>query len=124
MAKWKCPEDAGPGVSIGGQWFENVDGVITTPDDPQYALALSPHGYVHMPPSKEELEAAQKALEEEAAAVAAAEAEAAAQREAEEAAAKEAEEAAAKEAEEAAAKEAEEAAAKEAEAAKGGKAKK
>jgi len=58
MTKWKCPEDAGPGVSIGGEWFENVDGVITTPEGETYALALSPFGYTHLPPTAEELAAA------------------------------------------------------------------
>lgn len=67
MTKWKCPDDAGAGVSIGGEWFENVDGVIETPDGESYALALAPFGYVHMPPTAEELaEAAKQAAEEQA----------------------------------------------------------
>ena len=94
MAKWKCPEDAGPGVSIGGQWFENKDGFIETPEGEMFALALGPHGYIHVPPTAEELAAA--AAEAQAAEDARlAEEAAAARREAD---AKAAEEAAAQEA--------------------------
>lgn len=80
MTKWKCPDDAGPGVSIGGEWFENVDGVIETPDGEGYAMALAPHGYTHLPPTAEELAAAAaeaKAAQDAAAAQAEADAKAA-----------------------------------------------
>jgi outer membrane biosynthesis protein TonB len=45
MAKWKAPADAGPGVSIGGQFFPVVDGHVETPDG-EYSQALEPFGYV------------------------------------------------------------------------------
>jgi len=44
MAKWKAPADAGPGVSVGGQFFPIVDGFVTTPSG-DYADALGPFGY-------------------------------------------------------------------------------
>ena len=120
MAKWKCPEDAGPGVSIGGQWFENKDGVIETPEGENFAIALAPFGYTHIPPTAEELAEAAAIAQEAEAKRLAEEAELEAQREAD---AKAAEVAAAAEAAEKAAAEeaAANAAAGEAEAAKPGK---
>jgi hypothetical protein len=45
MAKWKAPEDAGPGVSVGGAFFPVVDGFVETPNEGDYTFALLPFGY-------------------------------------------------------------------------------
>lgn len=52
MAKWKAPEDAGPGVSVGGQFFPILDGFVITPSG-DYASALEPFGYVQVDDSDE-----------------------------------------------------------------------
>ena len=50
MAKWKAPADAGPGVSIGGEWFAiDADGFVTTPSDGDYFGALAPFGFEQVP---------------------------------------------------------------------------
>lgn len=50
MPKWIAPADAGPGVSVGGQYFPvDKNGFVTTPDDGDYATALAPFGYVVAP---------------------------------------------------------------------------
>lgn len=109
MSKWKAPENAGPNVSVGGQTFNIVDGVVELPDEGNYASALIPFGYESIPTTEQEAaEAEAKRLAAEEEARIAAEQEAAA-KEAEEAAAAEAaakEEAEKKAAEEAAAAEA------------------
>ena len=48
MAKWQAPADAGPGVSIGGDFYPVVDGFVITPSDGDYFAALSPFGYVEV----------------------------------------------------------------------------
>ncbi len=84
MGKWQAPADAGPGVSVGGEFFPNVGGVITTPDG-DYSSLLS-HGYVNIPddnpapeptPSQADSDAAEAAAAAQAASDAAAEAAAA-----------------------------------------------
>jgi hypothetical protein len=108
MSKWKAPENAGPSVSVGGQTFNIVDGVVELPDG-EFGSALIPFGFEPIPTTEQEAaeaEAKRLAAEEEARIAAE---EAAAAKEAEEAVAAEAaakEEAEKKAAEEAAAAEA------------------
>jgi len=52
MAKWKAPADAGPGVSVGGQFFPVIDGHVITPSG-DYAGALEPFGYEQVDDSAE-----------------------------------------------------------------------
>jgi len=50
MPKFKAPESAGTGCSIGGRWFEVIDGVLSIPDDEgDYGAALGSLGYVGLP---------------------------------------------------------------------------
>lgn len=51
MPKFKAPENAGTGCSIGGRWFEVIDGVLSIPDDDggDYGAALGSLGYVGLP---------------------------------------------------------------------------
>ena len=55
MAKWKAPADAGPGVSVGGQFFPIVDGFVVTPDEGDYSQALAPFGFVPVEQGKDEV---------------------------------------------------------------------
>ena len=57
MAKWKAPADAGPGVSVGGEFFPIVDGYVITPDDGNYQ-ALAAFGYVQVEQGADETAAA------------------------------------------------------------------
>lgn len=69
MSKWKAPENAGPNVSVGGQTFNIVDGVVELPDEGNYASALIPFGYKSIPTTEQEAaeaEAKRLAVEEEA----------------------------------------------------------
>lgn len=69
MSKWKAPENAGPNVSVGGQTFNIVDGVVELPDEGNYASALIPFGYKSIPTTEQEAaeaEAKRLAAEEEA----------------------------------------------------------
>jgi hypothetical protein len=54
MSKWKAPEDAGPSVSIGGQTFNIVKGVVELPNEGEYASALIPFGYEPIPETVED----------------------------------------------------------------------
>lgn len=51
MPKYKAPEDAGTGCSIGGRWFAVEDGILSIPDDDggDYGAALGSLGYVGLP---------------------------------------------------------------------------
>lgn len=63
MAKWKAPVDAGPGVSVGGQFFPIVDGHVTTPSG-DYSDALTPFGYIQVDDADDAAPAPQAAAPE------------------------------------------------------------
>lgn len=45
MPKWKSPDAECPGVSVAGQWFDAVHGVVTLPDEPEFAADFTPFGF-------------------------------------------------------------------------------
>lgn len=49
MPKWTAPDADCPGVSVNGDWFAAVAGVVTLPDEPEFAADLSAFGFKPTP---------------------------------------------------------------------------
>lgn len=59
MSKWKAPENFGAGCSIGGRWFDVVDGVLNIEDDGgDYGTPLGSLGFTQLPDDEQAAPAA------------------------------------------------------------------